>query len=294
MKSYCLNIADYIIKLVSENVPDLVPSHRFLRNFCTDKPHDLLINVRKGKYPMPDEATRVFHAPFYEEINGIPVRQKANFWSVWKHAQDLYISSVFPLCPDERKALLKFSLGNRKWDLWIDCNVNEVDPLEYPLDGLILYYLTVIHNDILIHASGVDYNGTGYLFSGVSGKGKTTMARLWDGYGAKVIHDDRLIIRKHDSGYQMYNTPVYTDDEPRRSSLSKIFLIEHGTANDLIRLKGAVAASMLIANCIQHNWGQEIITRLLSSLTSLCETIPVMKLSFTPDISITDYILNNG
>ena len=78
----------------------------------------------------------------------------------------------------------------------------EIDPFEYPLDGLILYYLTVINGDIMIHASGVNNAGHGYLFSGVSGKGKSTMAKLWENSGAKVIHDDRLIIRNTGSGLQ--------------------------------------------------------------------------------------------
>ena len=69
----------------------------------------------------------------------------------------------------------------------------------------------------MIHASGVYYNGRGYLFSGVSGKGKTTMAGLWDNIGAQVIHDDRLIIRSIDGVYRMFNTPVYRNDEPRIS-----------------------------------------------------------------------------
>ena len=96
-----------------------------------------------------------------------------------------------------------------EWDLWIETDRTKTDPLEYPLDGLILYYLTVINNDIMIHASGVNYAGKGFLFSGVSGKGKSTMAGIWDNRGAKVIHDDRLIIRKTGDGYRMFNTPVY-------------------------------------------------------------------------------------
>jgi len=47
----------------------------------------------------------------------------------------------------------------------------------------------------MIHASGVNNAGHGYIFSGVSGKGKSTMAKLWDNSGARVIHDDRLILR---------------------------------------------------------------------------------------------------
>ena len=80
------------------------------------------------------------------------------------------------------------------------------------------------------------------------------MAKLWDNAGAKVIHDDRLILRKTVSGYRMFNTPVYNNDEPDESPLNKIFIIEHDTENKLIPVKGAVAVSLVMANCIQHNW----------------------------------------
>jgi len=295
MKQYSLNIADYIIKFEStENGPELVPSQRFLRNISDGEEYDILIKVSYGNAILPENAERMFHAPFVEEINGIPVRHKTNFWSIWKNDKDLYISSVFPLCQDDRNALLKFSFESRVWELTIKCNVGEVDPLEYPLDGLVLYYLTVINNDILIHASGVTYNNTGYLFSGISGRGKTTLAHIWEEYGALVIHDDRLVIRKRPEGFTMYNTPVYANEVPRKTLLNKLFLIEHGISNDITNIKGAVAVSLLMVNCIQHNWGREIIARLLASVTSLCETVPVMKLSFVPDRSVADYILKHG
>ena len=71
--------------------------------------------------------------------------------------------------------------------------------------------------DIMIHASGVNHSGHGYLFSGTSGSGKTTMAKLWDKAGARVIHDDRLIIRNIAGSYKMYNTPIYMNDIPTES-----------------------------------------------------------------------------
>ena len=82
---------------------------------------------------------------------------------------------------------MKFSLTTREWDLWIDGSEKEIDPFEYPLDGLILYYLTVIHGDIMIHASGVNNAGHGYIFSGVSGKGKSTMANSGIIQGQKLF-----------------------------------------------------------------------------------------------------------
>jgi hypothetical protein len=294
MKSYSLNIANYIIRFEgTPDGPELIPSERFLRNICNDAEPDAAITVQHGRFDIPQNSTKVFDAPFVEEINGIRIKKSDKFWSVHKHNKDLYIKSEFPLSPEKKKAVLKFSLTQKNWDLWFDGAGREIDPLEYPLDGLILYYLTVINNDIMIHASGVNYAGRGYIFSGVSGKGKTTLAKLWDSSGALIIHDDRLILRNTISGYKMFNTPVYNDDQPKESKLEKIFLIEHGTRNEIIPVSGAASISMVMANCIQHNWDKEIIARLLNSVSLLCTTVPAVRLSFRPDRSIIDDILRN-
>ncbi len=294
MRKYNLNIAGYNISFeASPGGPDLVPSERFLRNICAKCEADVYITVRSGALKLPKTAERVFHAPFVEEINGMQIRHKTNFWSIWKYHSDLFIQTIFPLSSSEKSATLKFSLTAREWDLWIEGDDNKIDPFEYPLDGLILYYLTVIHGDIMIHASGINKDGQGYLFSGESGKGKSTMAKLWEEVCARVIHDDRLIIRQTEKGYKMYNTPVYNDDVPQESSLDKIFIIEHGLDNKLTPIKGAVAVSLIMTNCIQHNWGHEIIARLLGSVSIMCTTIPVAKLAFKPTISVINLILRN-
>jgi len=294
MRNYNLNIAGYNIGFeASANGPELVPSVRFLRNISPNKDLDIMIRIHSGTFVLPEKAERVFHAPYVEEINGIQIRHKANFWSVWKHHSDLYIRTIFPLSSSEKNAVLKFSLTEMEWDLWVDGAEKETDPFEYPLDGLILYYLTVIHSDIMIHASGVNNNGHGYLFSGISGKGKSTIAKLWDKTGAKVIHDDRLILRNAGNGYRMFNTPVYNNDEPHESLLNKIFIIEHGIENKLVPVKGATAVSLVMANCIQHNWDSDIIARLLGSISIMCGTIPTVHLYFKPDRGIIDHILEN-
>jgi hypothetical protein len=294
MRKYNLNIAGYNISFeASPGGPDLITSERFLRNICATCESDIYITVHKGSFKLPKTAERVFHAPLVEEINGVQIRHKSNFWSIWKYHSDLFIQTIFPLSSSEKSATLKFSLTSREWDLWIEADDNKIDPFEYPLDGLILYYLTVIYSDIMIHASGINMNGRGYLFSGVSGKGKSTIARLWEESGAMVIHDDRLIIRKTEKGYKMYNTPVYNNDVPQESSLDKIFLIEHGMENKLTPVKGALAISLVMTNCIQHNWGHDIIARLLGSVSIMCATVPTVKLSFKPDKSVINLILKN-
>jgi len=291
MRNYNLNIAGYNIGFeASANGPELKPSVKFLKNISQDKGSDILIRVHSEPFELPKGAERVFRAPYVEEINGIQFNNETNFWSVWKYYSGLYIWTIFPLSSTEKNAVLKFSLTSMEWDLWIYGAQDETDPFEYPLDSLILYYLTVINGDIMIHASGVNISGHGYLFSGVSGKGKSTMARLWDEAGARVIHDDRLILRNTGGVYKMFNTPVYNNDEPRESILDKIYIIEHGAENMMVQLKGANAVTQIMANCIQHNWGADIIARLLGSISIMCGTVPTAKLFFKPDRSVIDLI----
>ena len=165
MRNFKLEIAGYNIGFeASADGPDLAVSSRFLRNISYDTKYDVHIKVHSGKFNLPAEAERVFHAPFVEEKNGILIENNPNFWSVWKYNSELYIKTIFPLSHDPKNAVLKFSLDEMEWDLWMETDRNEIDPLEYPLDGLILYYLTVINNDIMIHASGVNYAGQRFSF----------------------------------------------------------------------------------------------------------------------------------
>jgi hypothetical protein len=294
MRSYNLNIAGYNIRLESsDDGPDLVPSRRFRMNIVQEPEYDVCIRVHHGSMKPDEEAERLFVAPYVVEINGYKINRSDYFWSVYKQNGDLLLITNFPDSPS-KKAMLKFSLGLREWDLWIENAGCETDPLEYPLDGLVLYYLTAINADIMLHASGIYYNGHGYVFSGVSGRGKTTMAAIWDNIGAQVIHDDRLIIRNIDGMFRMYNTPLYQNDIPRNSPVTKIFLIGHGDENIMTPLREASSVSQVIANCIQHNYNPDMIARFLGSVSLMCSKIPVATLTFKSDRSIIEYILRNG
>jgi len=294
MGNFSLDMAGYRIRFESDSGNlKLVPDSRF-RNFSwPGSGYDILISVHNCKFSMPESAVKVFDAPYVEEINGIALKKSNKFWSIYKLQNDIYIKTSFPLSPGKKQAVLRLSVREMSWDLWVEKAGEEINPLEYPLDGLVLYYLSVINGDILIHASGVNNSGRGYLFSGVSGKGKTTLAKLWSDTGAQVIHDDRLILHSEGGSYRMLSTPVYQDDEPRVSPVDKIFLLEHGNKNELIPVCGAAAISSVMSNCIQHNWDQEIVARLIGSISFLCRAVQVYKLTFRPDRSVIDEILNN-
>lgn len=58
----------------------------------------------------------------------------------------------------------------------------------------------------LLHASGVISRGKGYIFTGVSGAGKTTVAEASKRYG-KVLSDEIVAVRKTGKKWKLYGTP---------------------------------------------------------------------------------------
>jgi hypothetical protein len=80
-----------------------------------------------------------------------------------------------------------------------------VAPLEYPLDELLIMHRLTQEKAIELHSCGiVRPDGTGNLFVGHSGAGKSTTTRLWtECEDVEVLSDDRIIVRRDASPVEM-------------------------------------------------------------------------------------------
>jgi hypothetical protein len=75
-------------------------------------------------------------------------------------------------------------------------------PLAYPLDELLIMHRLTQEKAIELHGCGiVRADGTGNLFVGHSGAGKSTTTRLWtQREDVEVLSDDRIIVRRDELG----------------------------------------------------------------------------------------------
>jgi hypothetical protein len=80
-------------------------------------------------------------------------------------------------------------------------------PLDYPLDELLIMHRLTQEKAIELHGCGiVRADGTGNLFVGHSGAGKSTTTRLWmEREDVEVLSDDRIIVRR----YSEVETPCW-------------------------------------------------------------------------------------
>lgn len=280
-----------------------------IRVYSLDKSFSILINENYSPFlidrtKLPDVSIELIHGipdSFIKtrEVYKAEIEADENngsyFWSI-NEMHDVRIlftsnegNDIFPFFA------LCFSNENHAWKLHISEKHIKIernfDPFSYPLGPLILYYLTAFSNSIMIHGSGILYNSKGYLFSGVSGVGKSTMAKIWQDEDAQIINDDRLIIRETGGRFYIYNTPMYYIDRPKKAPLEKLFLIKHGKTNKAVKLNAIEATTMTMANCIHHAYNKEIVTSLMESISRLSEKIPICNLDFVPDNSVVKYIV---
>jgi len=162
-----------------------------------------------------------------------------------------------------------------------------VFPLEYPLDELVMMHRLALGEGVEVHALGLaDQDGSGYLFLGHSGAGKSTTARLWMNQpGVTFLSDDRIIIRKHNERFWMYGTPWHGDAgvaSPDCAPLSAIFLLEQAPVNEVSPLPGGKAAAELFARAFVPHYLQDGIQFTLGFLDQLTRSVPCSMLRFTP------------
>ena len=81
---------------------------------------------------------------------------------------------------------------------------NSVEPLGYPLDELLIMHRLTQESAIELHSCGiVRTDGTGDLFVGHSGAGKSTTTRLWtERENVEVLSDDRIIVRRDEGAVE--------------------------------------------------------------------------------------------
>jgi hypothetical protein len=83
-----------------------------------------------------------------------------------------------------------------------------IDPLEYPLDELLVLNYLSRGRGVGIQACGVvNSQGHGYLFLDQTGAGKSATARPWIGQPQQfmVLADDRIILRRQEGFLWMYS-----------------------------------------------------------------------------------------
>lgn len=142
------------------------------------------------------------------------------------------------------------------------------------------------HKALLLHSSVVKMGENAVLFSGPSGIGKSTQAKLWEKHlGAKVINGDRCVIRKKGNAFWGSGSPwsgtsgIYSK---KQAPIKGIFILKQASENSVRRL-GIEAFKALYSQCIVNTWNRSFMEQITELLSGLLELVPIYELACRPD-----------
>jgi len=248
-----------------------------------------------------DISIQVERVPTLSPTHGRQLFDSGSVWRLYESEGDFqfdFKSSAVSVAPYKR--LLVDDQFRRASLLLNDQCFKEdrADPLEYPLDELLVMHRLTQEQAIELHGVGiVAPDGTSNLFIGHSGAGKSTTARLWTSlHKVEILSDDRIIVRAEtiagnnaltpSTQVFMYGTPWHGEAHfalPQRAPLHRIFVLEHGLGNVITQLSPSQAVSELFARSFVPFHRHQYVDHALSFLERVAYTIPCYRYSFEPD-----------
>jgi hypothetical protein len=257
------------------------PSTRFL--VPPDTPPDVALVLKRGTPAAP---------------RGDLVFDSGGVWRLHRDGdRNLYTfdSPVFQSNPYKSAS---FDNAYTRGEVIVSNEVTTEDPLEYPLDELLVASILARGGGVELHGCGIVVDGRGYLFVGQSGAGKTTTARIWVAEtAATILSDDRIIVRPATSSsrrFRMYGTPWHGEAEicaAEDAPLEGIFLLQQAATTAIRQIEPADAVARLFGCSFPLFYDPESISFALTLFGELVSEKLVHLLDFTVDSSVVHAVL---
>jgi hypothetical protein len=166
----------------------------------------------------------------------------------------------------------------------------------YAIDAV----LRIVHSLILarqggflVHAASAIRDGKAFLFSGISGAGKTTISRLAPP-DATLLTDEISYVRRQGNRYLACGTPFAGElarvGENQSAPLSVLFLLEKGFENRIEPVGATEAVQRLLRNILFFAEDPALVELVFQSACEFASLVPIRRLVFVPDQRVWDII----
>ncbi len=167
----------------------------------------------------------------------------------------------------------------------------------YAIDAVlrILHSLVLAESGegFLLHSASAIRNGRAFLFSGVSGAGKTTISRLAPA-DATLLSDEISYVRRLGERYYAFGTPFAGDlgvaGENVMAPLHTIYFLSKGDRNRISPVSPAAAVSTLLRNVLFFADDECLVGRVFQTACKFVSRVPVFELTFRPDVEVWNLI----
>jgi len=133
---------------------------------------------------------------------------------------------------------------------------------------------TLLGGGLVFHASSICVDGSAFLFAGLSGTGKSTLAKLI-GAGRRISDDQSMVLPEGD-GWWCRNEFLL---EHEGAFPARVFLIEQAEATSLKALPLVQSLPLLMRHLVLWQGDAQIHSRVLDNLVRFLTDIPCFRLA---------------
>ncbi len=188
----------------------------------------------------------------------------------------------------------EFACANADWSEVTSFFPNRNSEFALPLAAICSKF--AFYNTILLHASCVDCDGKGVLFTGFSGVGKTTQAVLWEKFaGAEIINGDKALLREIDGEVYVCGLPWKGSSGyclNRMTALKGIVILSQATENKIKRLNMLEATELFMPHLFLPHWDNECLYKAVDTFEKILKTVPVYLLECRADSEAVELTYN--
>jgi hypothetical protein len=166
----------------------------------------------------------------------------------------------------------------------------------YAIDSVLRIVHTLIQapeGGFLLHGASAIRNGRAFLFSGVSGAGKTTIARLAP-RDAVLLTDEISYVRRDGEGYRACGTPFAGElarpGENAAAPIDRLYFLAKGPEDRIEPVETPDALRMLLRNILFFADDADLIKMVFRSACEFLGRVPAFRLTFFPDERVWDLI----
>lgn len=159
----------------------------------------------------------------------------------------------------------------------------------YSIDSVLRIVHTLIlarEGGFLLHAASVIRGGRAFLFTGVSGAGKTTISRLAPS-DAILLTDEISYVRRVGGEYYACGTPFAGElaqvGENRSAPVAGLFFLAKGAENQIEPVSVSEKTRGLLRNILFFAEDPELVKSVFRSACEFVERVPAKRLTFFPD-----------
>ncbi len=237
----------------------------------------LMVSVSHVAMTIPDDA---------------PAFRGGRNWALWTREDHLVICSGFE-GRSAARAYCRLARDFSKAEVMLDPARECADglvfngPLQYPVDQILTWGLLSRCRGFILHASVAVKDGVGWVFTGRSGAGKSTISGLCHDAGWQILNDDRVIIYPRDGRYRVSGTPWHGSGrfaEAADVPLGGIFFLVQSRENRVEPFPSSSQARLSLLDVAAIPWFEDAWSQdALDAVDLVADNVVLHRLHFTRD-----------